>query len=237
MIRQFFALIFGLPIFIYAVLALAHISSPSSCNWSFPKWFACVLSVHEGLAAGLIGAAGALFAAWLAWNALQQQIKAEQDRLMADRMEAERLLSEDLTDYAEGMAAAWRLLVALPDEADRKSSWGTRQATAYMAARLSRAEHLENYRAMAQILGWDSRRKYKALLTGLEELKPFTDPDSISDTRDVLNVIRNLADHFEYCLPITSKFFGGLWRRSPKAMSFAEYVERIGGDQYPSRSN
>src|SRR5712671_5513017 len=33
--------------------------------------------------------------------------------------------------------------------------------------------------------------------------------------------IRRLADDFEYCLPTTSHYFNGLWRRSPKARSFA----------------
>jgi hypothetical protein len=42
-------------------------------------------------------ASGALVAAWIAWSAVQQ-INAERERAMADRFEAERLLSADLTD-------------------------------------------------------------------------------------------------------------------------------------------
>jgi hypothetical protein len=49
-------------------------------------------------------------AAWIAWSAVQQQINADRERMMADRVEAERLLAEALTDYAEGMAAAWRAM-------------------------------------------------------------------------------------------------------------------------------
>ena len=40
------------------------------CPPKFPKWFGCVLANHETLSGGLIGAAGALFAAWLAWLAI-----------------------------------------------------------------------------------------------------------------------------------------------------------------------
>jgi hypothetical protein len=77
------------------------------------------MAAHENLAGGLIGAAGALIAAWIAWTAVQEQINSERERAAADRVEVERILSEDLTEYAEGMAAAWRLLVALPEDADQ----------------------------------------------------------------------------------------------------------------------
>jgi hypothetical protein len=110
---------------------------------------------------------------------------------------------------------------------------GIRHATAYMAERLSRPQQIENYRAMTEILGWDRRRTYKALITGLEELKQFTDPDSIQNFDRVLTAIRNLADDFEYCLPNTSQYFNGLWRRSHKAMSFADYVRRISSNNPP----
>jgi hypothetical protein len=61
----------------------------------------------------------------------------------------------------------------------------------------------------------------------LEGLTPYGDPDAITDTDEVLGVIRNLANEFEYSLPATGKYFEGLWRRSPKAMSFADYINQI----------
>src|SRR5262245_30127822 len=78
-ITQSVVLIFGLWVFTFLVLALAQWGSGSSCGWQFFKWFGCVLDAHESLAAGLIGVAGALFAAWLAWTAVQRQLK-EQER-------------------------------------------------------------------------------------------------------------------------------------------------------------
>jgi hypothetical protein len=222
-------------VFVYLVLALAEAGGVAGCHWAFPRWFGCVLYVHETLAAGLIVAAGALIAAWIAWTAVQLQINAEQERMTAERKEAERLLGEDLSDYAEGMAAAWRLLVAIPDPLPEPGAWeGTRQAVAYMAERLSRPDQIANYQAMAEILGWDQRRRYVALIKGLARLAQFSTSDSIKDPNEVLNVIRNLADEFEYCLPQTSKYFVGLWRRSPKAMSFADFVKYIAGLRYSS---
>jgi hypothetical protein len=78
-------------VFIYLLLALAEAGGPAACRWAFPRWFGCVLYVHESLAAGLVAAAGALVAAWIAWTALQQQIKAQNERTSAERREAERL--------------------------------------------------------------------------------------------------------------------------------------------------
>ena len=223
----------GAFLFVYLVLALAEIGSGAGCHWAFPRWFGCVLGLHETLAAGLIGAGGVLIAAWMAWTAVQQQMNAERERTVTDRKEAERLLAEDLTNYAGGMAAAWRELVAVPNPAPEPSAWkGVRQATAYMAERLSRSDHIANYGAMAEILGWDRRTKYVALIKGLENFDKFRDPESIKEPDDVLNVIRNLADDFENCLPETSRFFVGLWRRPHKAMSFADYVRRIAEQRF-----
>src|SRR5208337_1995181 len=114
-------------VFIYLVLALSEVGGVAGCHWAFPRWFGCVLYVHETLAGCLIGAAGALIAASIAWTAVQQQISAERERMWADRKGAEQLLAEDLSDYADGMAAAWRLLVAVPDPLPEPGNWeGTR---------------------------------------------------------------------------------------------------------------
>jgi hypothetical protein len=227
---NFNRLIVVLPVFVFSVLAFAQVGNGGSCHWAFPKWFGCVLTTHESLAAGLIGTAGALIAAWYAWSAVQQQINAERERAIADRVEVERLLSNDLTDYADGIAAAWRLLDELPHDADAKQVQQVYEATAYMAERLSRPEPIASYRSMIEVLGWDQRRKYSSLIRGLEELAQFNQAELVTDKDEVLGVIRRLSYDFESCLPSTSDYFDGLWRRVPKAMSFADWVRRVGGD-------
>ena len=225
---QFTLLFFGLPLFAFLILALAQWGSGSSCHWAFPKWFGCVLAVHENLAGGLIGLAGVLLGAWAAWSAVQKQINADRERAIADRVEADRLLSAGLTDYAESMAAAWRHLVAIPEDADQDTASNVYGAAALMAERLSRSELIANYVAMADTLGWDRRMRYGPLLRGLDELRQFRDPKSIQDDpQAALSLIRRLADDFTYCLPETSHCFMGLHRRSHKAMSFADRVERF----------
>ena len=124
---------------------------------------------------------------------------------------------------------AWILLEELKKDADQVQPQAVFDATAFMAERLSRPEAIAAHRAVVEILGWDRRRSYMRLLRGLEELRPFIDSKSVqNDPDEVLSVIRRLADEFESCLPNTSGYFNGLWRRSPKARTFADWVEYIG---------
>jgi hypothetical protein len=62
-IGQLILLVLCFVVFIYLVLALSEVGGIAGCHWAFPRWFGCVLYVHESLAAGLIGASGALIAA------------------------------------------------------------------------------------------------------------------------------------------------------------------------------
>jgi hypothetical protein len=232
---QFFVLLFGLPLFTFLVLALAQWGSGSSCHWQFPKWFGCVLGDHDSLAAGLIGAAGALFAAWIAWTAVQHQINADRERALADRKEAEQLLSQELTDFAEALAAALRCLAALPEDANYDRSRAAYEAAAYMVERVSRREQITNYQAMADTLSWDRRIKYGTLLCGLDELRQFETPETIhAQHQEALSLIRRLANSFMSYLPNTSHYFEGLFLGSPKAMTIADMVERIAarGDRF-----
>jgi hypothetical protein len=222
-------IVLGLLLFAFLVLALTEAGSGASCHWKFPKWFGCVLSAHENLAGGLIAACGALIAAWIAWTAVQQQINSDRERMLADRIEAEQLLATEMLDHAEGMAAAWRLLDKLSDHTDPETTRRFREATSYMAAWLSRPEHIASYRAMVGTLGWDRRRKYTALINGLEELKAFSDKDASWDNEEALNTVRRLSVDFDLCVPETSEYFSGLWRRTPKAWTLGMYVDRIAG--------
>jgi hypothetical protein len=67
---------------VVGLLAFAEANSPAGddhcfrliAKSQFPKWVGCAMATREGLAAGLIGAAGALFAGWLAFASIQRQI-------------------------------------------------------------------------------------------------------------------------------------------------------------------
>ena len=94
--------VLALVVIVILILAFAHAWAPGAapdlskrCFETFgtaqwPKWIGCAIAVHESLAAGLIGAGGALFAAWLAYSTVQQQfahLEAERARLQAEAKE------------------------------------------------------------------------------------------------------------------------------------------------------
>jgi hypothetical protein len=109
----------GLALIVILILALAHAWAPEAapdlprrCFETFetaqwPKWIGCAMAARESLAAGLIGAAGALFAAWLAYSAVQQQFahqEAERARLQAEAKEAAVV---SLTQIVHAAGSTW----------------------------------------------------------------------------------------------------------------------------------
>jgi hypothetical protein len=71
----------------------------------FSRWLGCALAMHETLAGGLIGAAGALFAAWLAWQAIMRQINAQADQ-------AYEALQVELEPVVDMLNQYWRVVDA-----------------------------------------------------------------------------------------------------------------------------
>jgi hypothetical protein len=58
----------------------------------WPKFIGCTMAAHEGLAGGLIVGGGAIWAAWLAYTAVQEQIAAEREaRETQQREDRERI--------------------------------------------------------------------------------------------------------------------------------------------------
>jgi hypothetical protein len=86
--RAFQGMLLASIILTFIVLALAlaqmgvtqeaRLCAPSGF-WKaqFLKWIGCMMAEHENLAGGLIAAGGALFAGWLAWSAVREQIDLE----------------------------------------------------------------------------------------------------------------------------------------------------------------
>ncbi len=101
---------------VVALLAFVHSWAPPNdyrCFESlgrsqFPKWLGCVMAVHQDLAAGLIAAAGALFAGWLAFACVQRQL--EEERYNRDRKSQEAKLAAVLAITPAIQAASMMLL-------------------------------------------------------------------------------------------------------------------------------
>lgn len=77
--------------------------APNIWQSQWPKYIGCTMAVHEGFAAGLIGAAGALFAAWLAFDAIQEQLADERER---EQLNIVRTSEETLRKQSHAKAVA-----------------------------------------------------------------------------------------------------------------------------------
>jgi hypothetical protein len=98
----------GLTLIVIGLLAFAHtyahINGNARCfetvrSAQFPKWVGCTMAAHENLAGGLIGFAGAIFAAWLAYSGAQDQLRNTNEQLRAtERLRAEERISEAARD-------------------------------------------------------------------------------------------------------------------------------------------
>jgi hypothetical protein len=62
--------------------------APSIWQSQWPRYLGCAMTTHEGLAGGLMGAAGALFAALLAIDAFQERTSRNPDQQKLEQAEA-----------------------------------------------------------------------------------------------------------------------------------------------------
>lgn len=93
----------GLSVFVIGILTLAESSSKEpSCFLHAYLWYVpCLLNVYRDLAGALIGAAGTVFAGWLAWEAIRYQTslaKVERDARQAEIKELAVIILKPLMD-------------------------------------------------------------------------------------------------------------------------------------------
>jgi hypothetical protein len=110
---------------VIGILAFATVWTPSElgqrclddvAHSQFPKWLGCAIAIHEGLASGLIATAGLIFAAWLAFMGLQDQIgMAQRNELEAKRIAHTRQIQDAERDL-DRVRMAHGFVLALADE-------------------------------------------------------------------------------------------------------------------------
>lgn len=210
-----------------AVLAIALAWGPHRCEVAFPMVVGCAIGSYESLAGGLIASVAALFAGWLAWNAVQAQIEAEDRRRAADGVEVEEILKEDVDYYAEALRAIWRIL----EEADSEGVDMTNAQTAqkidgvmYGIGKITEPTRISSSRRMVGVLGWKRRRLYEEMFDQLEELSQFTDKADF-DVFDCMTTVRSLADYLQRIQPNVGQYFEGFFRRGGKAWTLGYAIE------------
>lgn len=100
----------GIAIFIFLLLAAADLGSGNACAPQFPKWFGCVLDAHDGFAGGLVGAGGALFAGWLAWTGVRDQVQAERELSIAREQGSLKAILAEMNDLFDSLNEIWRVI-------------------------------------------------------------------------------------------------------------------------------
>lgn len=95
-----------------------------------PRIIGCALAQYENLTGGLIAAGGALFAGWLAWSAVHQQIEIEKRKVKAAEIaEQSRIadeISRDLSDLMSAQLAGRQLLRRLRENLRDPSPYATK---------------------------------------------------------------------------------------------------------------
>ena len=106
--------------FIVGMLAWAEAGSPDDlrCKVSLWLWFGCAAAKHENLAGGLLGAGGALFAAWLAWTAVQRQIDAERQLAREEQDASLEAVTDQLGEFLKIYREIFLILLLTSSRAD-----------------------------------------------------------------------------------------------------------------------
>ena len=93
-----------------AVLLLANVGADKEvCRLAFSvNTVGCFLRNYKELAAGLLGAAGALLAAWIAWLAVQRQIRHAEELATAREKEALEVIRVELKHIVMIINVLWR---------------------------------------------------------------------------------------------------------------------------------
>jgi hypothetical protein len=101
--RAILAAVLGIGLIAAVIIILAFVDAtamiedstrcaPTIWQSQWPRYLGCTLAAHEGLAGGLIGVAGAIWAAWLAYTAVQEQIAGEKTAREQQRHDEEERL-------------------------------------------------------------------------------------------------------------------------------------------------
>jgi hypothetical protein len=158
-------------IFVISMLAFADNYAPEQaqrCTARFieSRWAAylgCTMAKHEGLAAGLMGGAGALFGAWLAFDAVQEQILVEQNLRKKQEDEAKPLAVECIRDSVHAAAALLcRVTLALKPDIPQHN-----QCDEDVEISISRLKHsIENFivREVLSNLKFSDRKQYLLII-------------------------------------------------------------------------
>jgi hypothetical protein len=125
----------GIVVAVIILLAAADAGSGARCAAQFPKWLGCILGAREGLAGGLIGAGGAIFAGWLAWMGVRDQVQAERELATARATESLKAILTEMKELFDTLNEIWRVIdvALLPEQTAEQRRYRIAVAKSIMA--------------------------------------------------------------------------------------------------------
>lgn len=91
--------VLAIVLFISAIMSVAVLGGTKTDCFSVP-WYrlpGCSMALYENLSGGLIASGGALFAGWLAWSAVREQVEIERRKLRAADISAQSLRADQVS--------------------------------------------------------------------------------------------------------------------------------------------
>jgi hypothetical protein len=175
----------------------------------FSRWLGCALATHEGLAGGLIGAAGALFAAWLAWQAIMRQINAQADQ-------AYESLQVELEPVVDMLNQYWRIV----DASIKNKKWGDNGFAVLQSLHPRPSDlHRAVNEDLATRLDPVRHRQFKKLMESLLWIAERMDRTHPNNDRLWFENVRTMLSHFNAFLcefdPVAAKKFRAAKKIAP----------------------
>jgi hypothetical protein len=96
---------FAIVLLISTIMTFAVLGGTKDACFSVP-WYrmpGCSMALYESLAGGLIAAGGALFAGWLAWSAVREQVEIERRKLRAADIAAQSARADQVSKVASDL--------------------------------------------------------------------------------------------------------------------------------------
>lgn len=222
--RNIQTLIIGAAI-LFAIAALLAVTNlwgeGHHCAWEFPKVVGCILGAREGLAGGLIGAGGALFAGWLAWSAGRDQIQTERELATVKEVGNLKAILIEMKDLIDTLNEIWRAidLALLPEqnpEQQRRRNSISKSVLATCLPNDERIRELKNFTdALAKELAPIKRGEFIRVWQAIDWIyQARKDDKSIESTGDryKFQIVRIHLSHFERFLrafdPTAASQFG-----------------------------
>jgi hypothetical protein len=182
----------------------------------WPKWIGCAISAHENLSGGLIGAAGTILAAYIAWMAVDNQNEVQREIAGRNHTEAITAIRADMQRVLQMCRIVW---TAVDHGLSENAAFanGAVNAVALMAAELKDEENIRpQILELGNALSVAKRRDLARLLVAIRVFAHDVDSGVAGNPAEYLHALRRwltlIAEKAKQFDPALAAIFLGLIR-------------------------